>query len=107
MNGWYDFGSPNRKENNIMAIPELSPEARAEALEKAKAARIKRAQVREELKAGKLTVAQVLDMRDDHVVGRMKISTLIETLPGYGRAHHAGAPDRREPPHPRYRRASA
>ena len=51
-----------------MAIPELSPEARAEALEKAKAARIKRAQVREELKAG------------------MKISTLIETLPGYGKA---------------------
>ena len=55
MNGWYDFGSPNRKENNIMAIPQLSPEARAEALEKAKAARIKRAEVREELKTGKLT----------------------------------------------------
>lgn len=33
-----------------MAIPQLSPEARAEALEKAKAARIKRAEVREELK---------------------------------------------------------
>ena len=64
-----------------MAIPQLSPEARAEALEKAKAARIKRAEVREEL-----TVAQVLDMRDDPVVGRMKISTLIETLPGYGKA---------------------
>ena len=42
-----------------MAIPQLSPEARAEALEKAKAARIKRAEVREELKTGKLTVAQV------------------------------------------------
>ena len=69
-----------------MAIPQLSPEARAEALEKAKAARIKRAEVREELKTGKLTVAQVLDMRDDPVVGRMKISTLIETLPGYGKA---------------------
>ena len=68
------------------AIPQLSPEARAEALEKAKAARIKRAEVREELKTGKLTVAQVLDMRDDPVVGRMKISTLIETLPGYGKA---------------------
>ena len=67
-----------------MAIPQLSPEARAEALEKA--ARIKRAEVREELKTGKLTVAQVLDMRDDPVVGRMKISTLIETLPGYGKA---------------------
>ena len=69
-----------------MAIPQLSPEARAEGLEKAKAARIKRAEVREELKTGKLTVAQVLDMRDDPVVGRMKISTLIETLPGYGKA---------------------
>ena len=69
-----------------MASPQLSPEARAEAHEKAKAARIKRAEVREELKTGKLTVAQVLDMRDDPVVGRMKISTLIETLPGYGKA---------------------
>lgn len=69
-----------------MAIPQLSPEDRAAALEKAKAARIKRAEVREELKTGKLTVAQVLDMRDDPIVGRMKISTLIETLPGYGKA---------------------
>ena len=69
-----------------MAIPELSPEARAEALEKAKAARIKRAQAREEPNARTLTAAQVLDMRDDPVVGRMKISTLIETLPGYGKA---------------------
>ena len=60
-----------------MAIPQLSPEARAEALEKAKAARIKRAEVREELKTGKLTVAQVI---------RVLISTLIETLPGYGKA---------------------
>lgn len=69
-----------------MAIPQLSPEARAEALEKAKAARTKRAQVREELKSGKLTIAQVLDMKDDPVVGRMKVSTLIETIPNYGKA---------------------
>lgn len=69
-----------------MAIPQLSPEARAEALEKAKAARIKRAEVREELKSGKLTIQDVLDMRDDAVVGRMKVSTLIETMPGYGKA---------------------
>ena len=69
-----------------MAIPQLSPEARAEALEKAKAARIKRAEVREDLKSGKLSVEEVLDMKDDPVVGRMKVSTLIETLPGYGKA---------------------
>lgn len=69
-----------------MAIPQLSSEARAEALEKAKAARIKRAEVREDLKSGKLSVEDVLDMKDDPVVGRMKVSTLIETLPGYGKA---------------------
>lgn len=69
-----------------MAIPQLSAEARQEALEKAKAARIKRAEVREELKSGKLTIEQVLDMKDDPIVGRMKVSTLIETMPGYGKA---------------------
>ena len=69
-----------------MAIPQLSPEDRQAALEKAKAARIKRAQVRDDLKAGKLTLAQVIDMKEDPVVGRMKVSTLIETLPGYGKA---------------------
>ena len=55
-----------------MAIPQLSPEERQAALEKAKAARIKRAEVR--------------DMKEDPIVGRMKVSTLIETLPGYGKA---------------------
>ncbi len=69
-----------------MAIPQLSPEDRQAALEKAKAARIKRAQVRDDLKSGKLTLDQVVDMKDDPIVGRMKVSTLIETLPGYGKA---------------------
>ena len=69
-----------------MPVPELTPEERQQALEKAKAARIKRAQVRDDLKSGKLSLAQVLEMRDDPVVGRMKASTLIETLPGYGKA---------------------
>ena len=39
-----------------MAIPQLSPEERQAALEKAKAARIKRAEVRDDLKSGKLTL---------------------------------------------------
>ena len=69
-----------------MAIPQLSDEERKAALEKAKAARIKRAQVRESLKNGELTLEQVLDMKNDDIVGRMKVSTLIETLPGYGKA---------------------
>ena len=69
-----------------MAIPQLSAEERQAALEKAKAARIKRAQVRDDLKTGKLSLQDVLAMKDDPIVGRMKVSTLIETLPGYGKA---------------------
>ena len=69
-----------------MAIPQLSAEERQAALEKAKAARIKRAQVRDDLKIGKLSLQDVLAMKDDPIVGRMKVSTLIETLPGYGKA---------------------
>ena len=69
-----------------MAIPQLTPEERQAALEKAKAARIKRAKVREDLKSGKMTLKQVLAKKDDEVIGRMKVSTLIETMPGYGKA---------------------
>ena len=69
-----------------MAIPQLSAKDRAAALEKAKEARIKRAEVREKLKSGKLTLKKVLAMKDDPIIGRMKVSTLIETLPGYGKA---------------------
>ena len=69
-----------------MAIPQLSAAERQAALEKAKAARIKRAEVRDELKSGKITLAQVIEMKDDPVIGRMKVSTLIETLPSYGKA---------------------
>ena len=69
-----------------MPIPQLSQDERIAALEKAKAARAKRAEIREELKAGKLSLEQVIDMKDDEVVGRMRVSVLIETLPGYGTA---------------------
>ena len=69
-----------------MAIPQLSAEERQAALEKAKAARFKRAQVRDDLKNGKLSLQDVLAMKDDPIVGRMKVSTLIETLPGFGKA---------------------
>ena len=69
-----------------MAIPELSAEARQAALEKAKAARIKRAEVRTALKNGEISLQDVLAKKDDEIIGRMKVSTLIETLPGYGKA---------------------
>ncbi len=69
-----------------MAIPELTDAQRKEALEKAKEARIKRAEIRDQLRSGKITLKQVLAKKDDPIIGRMKVSTLIETLPGYGKA---------------------
>ncbi len=69
-----------------MAIPQLTADERRAALEKAKVARTKRAEIREDLKNKKLSLADVLAMRDDPIVGRMKVSTLIETLPGFGKA---------------------
>ncbi|MDD6786232.1 MAG: integration host factor, actinobacterial type [Eggerthellales bacterium] len=69
-----------------MAIPQLTAEERAQALEKAKQARAKRAEVREQLKSGEISLADVIAKKDDEVIGRMKVSTLIETLPGYGKA---------------------
>ncbi len=72
-----------------MALPKLTKNERAAALEKAKAARIKRAEVRDDLKSGKLSLDDVLKMKDDPIVGRMKVATLIETLPGFGKAKAA------------------
>ncbi len=69
-----------------MAVPQLSDDARKAALEKAKAARAERAKVREELKSGKITLKQLLAKKDDPVIGRMPVKTMIETIPGYGKA---------------------
>lgn len=72
-----------------MALPQLSDEQRKEALEKAAKVRKARAELREQLKSGKVTLAEVLSRVDDPTVGRMKVSSLIESLPGYGKAKAA------------------
>lgn len=72
-----------------MALPQLTDEQRKEALEKAAAARKARAELREKLKSGELTVADVLADADNPVVSRMKVSVLIESLPGFGKAKAA------------------
>lgn len=68
-----------------MALPQLSPEDRKKALEKAAAARHARAELREKIKNGGISLESVLDS-DDPIAARMKVSTLIESLPGYGKA---------------------
>ena len=72
-----------------MALPQLSDEQRKEALAKAAEARKARAALREQIKSGEKTVADVLADVDDPVVARMRVSMFIESLPGYGKAKAA------------------
>jgi hypothetical protein len=65
--------------------PPLSDEQRRQALEKAAIARRKRAELKEQLKSGRLTLRELLDRVADDIVGKMKVSTVLESLPGVGR----------------------
>lgn len=72
-----------------MALPNLSPEDRKKALEKAAQARQARADLRQKIKTGKLSFADVMKKADDPIVARMKVATLLESLPGFGKAKAA------------------
>ena len=71
-----------------MALPTLTDEQRKAALEKAAQARHARAELREKVKTGKVSLKEVLDSTDP-IAERMKVSALIESLPGSGRAKAA------------------
>jgi signal recognition particle GTPase len=67
-----------------MPLPVLTDEQRKQALEKAAEARRKRAELKGQLKSGKLTLTDMLSRQDD-TVGKMKVSTVLESLPGVGK----------------------
>jgi transposase len=69
-----------------VALPPLTPEQRAAALEKAAAARRERAAVKNRLKYSSGSLSEVLeDGRTDAVIGKMKVTELLESMPGVGR----------------------
>lgn len=72
-----------------MALPKLSDADRQAALKKAAEARQKRAVLRTAIKAGELSFVDVMERVDDPIVARMKVSTLLESLPGFGKAKAA------------------
>jgi hypothetical protein len=81
-----DLTTDPREPEEIVALPELTEEQRAAALEKAAAARRARAELKERLKRGGTTLGDVLDQADsDEVLGKMKVSALLEALPGVGK----------------------
>jgi len=68
-----------------MPLPVLTDEQRKQALEKAAEARKKRAELKSQLKSGKLQLKDMLSRQDDDTVGKMKVSTVLESLPGVGK----------------------
>ncbi len=69
-----------------MALPPLTPDQRAAALEKAARARKERAEVKNNLKRGATTLPAVLKQgQSDDTVGKMKVSALLEAMPGVGK----------------------
>lgn len=69
-----------------MPLPPLTPEQRRQALEKAAIARKKRAEVKQQLKAEQLSLRDVLSRAGgDDILGKMKVSAVLESLPGVGK----------------------
>lgn len=69
-----------------MAPPELSKEQRAEALAKAAEARRVRAEVKQLLKTGSLSLPELLDRAEnDPILAGMKVYSVLASLPGTGK----------------------
>ena len=68
-----------------MALPTLTEEQRRQALEKAAAARRKRAELKAELKSGRTSLKQLLGRAGEDTVAKMKVSSVLEALPGVGK----------------------
>ncbi len=64
--------------------PSLSPEQRAAALAKAAEARAARAEVKNQLKMGSISLAEALASTDS-TIGKLKVQSLLESLPGVGK----------------------
>jgi hypothetical protein len=67
-----------------VALPSLTPEQRAAALEKAAAARKARAELKVRLKSSGTSLGEVL-ADEDEIVGKMKVVAVLEAMPGVGK----------------------
>lgn len=64
--------------------PQLTPEQRTAALAKAAEARAARAEIKARLKMGSMSLADALASADVNV-GKLKVVSLLESLPGVGK----------------------
>jgi hypothetical protein len=69
-----------------VALPEMTNEQRASALARAHQARRVRVDVKKRLRDGTVSFEQLLEeAATDDVVGRMRVSEVLEALPGIGK----------------------
>ena len=68
-----------------MALPPITPEQRAAALERAAQVRTERAEVKKLLKQGTTTLPAILARADEDVIAKMKVLALLESMPGVGK----------------------
>lgn len=73
-----------------MALPPLTPEQRADALQKAAEARRERAAIKARLKdstgrRGEEIAKVIQEAEGNEVIGRLRVSALLEALPGVGK----------------------
>jgi hypothetical protein len=74
--------------------PALSADQRQAALEKAAAVRKQRAELKDRLKMGSVSLKELLEQgQRDEVVGKMKVVTVLESLPGLGKVKARRAMD--------------
>jgi hypothetical protein len=65
--------------------PSLSADQRQAALEKAAAVRKQRAELKDRLKMGSVSLHELLNQgQSDEVVGKMKVLAVLQSLPGLG-----------------------
>jgi hypothetical protein len=82
-----------------VALPTLTPEQRAAALQRATEARRTRAAVRDELRRAGVRVPQVLSdvlarAEHDDAVGKMRVAALLDAVPGIGKIRAAALMER-------------
>ncbi len=78
-----------------MALPPLTPEQRQAALDKAAASRRERAAVKNRLKHSGASIAEVLaESEHNLVIGKMRVSELLQSMPGLGKVRAAQVMER-------------
>lgn len=68
-----------------MALPQLTLEEKRKALKKAQRVRSERAKIRQDLKAGRTGIREILENIDNDVIAKMRVAYLLESLPRIGK----------------------